>query len=192
MYLCIICIVYYLYWFKRWIIYLSYLFFRKKTSRLQSRKFFYCVTPMSWKREETMCPVPKENHANASGSASWTEHLQYLRRRKLKSNDTTSVVVSGTGTPDKLWATVFFGRLNRPMLCHCFSELWSFFPFSSETLHWRCRYTIVITHNYTESVSFCVSWMDHKSIYSFFSPLSLSMVLTQLNRWCGVHDYLIW
>ena len=34
-------------------------------------KFFYCVTPMSHsKREETTCPVPKENHANASGSAS--------------------------------------------------------------------------------------------------------------------------
>ena len=33
-------------------------------------KVFYCATPMSRKREETVCPVPKENHANASGSAS--------------------------------------------------------------------------------------------------------------------------
>ena len=38
---------------------------------------------------------------------------------ELKSNDTTSVVASGTGTPDR----VFFGLLNRlHMLCHCFSE----------------------------------------------------------------------
>ena len=31
-----------------------------------SQKFFYCVTPMPRKWEETLCPVPKENHANAS------------------------------------------------------------------------------------------------------------------------------
>ena len=30
------------------------------------KKFFYCVTPMPRKWEETLCPVPKENHANAS------------------------------------------------------------------------------------------------------------------------------
>ena len=31
-----------------------------------SQKFFYCVTAMPRKWEETLCPVPKENHANAS------------------------------------------------------------------------------------------------------------------------------
>ena len=29
-------------------------------------KVFYCVTPMPRKWEETLCTVPKENHANAS------------------------------------------------------------------------------------------------------------------------------
>ena len=38
----------------------------------------------------------------------------------------------------QIWVRVFFGLLNRlHMLCHCFSELWSFFPFSSETLDWH-------------------------------------------------------
>ena len=43
---------------------------KKLIALLRVIKFFYCVTPMFRKREETLCPVPKENHANASGSAS--------------------------------------------------------------------------------------------------------------------------
>ena len=43
---------------------------KKVIASLCSQNIVYCVTPMPRKREETMCLVPKENHANASGSAS--------------------------------------------------------------------------------------------------------------------------
>ena len=93
---------------------------------------------------------------------------------ELKSNDTTSVVALGTGTLDELESSSDCWIDFIIMLCHCFSELWSFFPFSSETLYWHCRYTFV-THKWLSTLllSLCVSLMDQNSIYSLFTSVTL-------------------
>ena len=120
--------------------------------------------------KKTLCPVPKENHANASWNASWTEYLQYLRRTEKQWHNISRCFGN--------WHTryelrVFFGLLNRlHMLCHCFSERWSFFTFSSETFDWHCRYTFVITR-INAIISFCVSLMDKNSIHSLFTSVTL-------------------
>ena len=69
------------------------------------------------------------------------------------------------------------------MLCHYFLELESFFPFSCETLDCRCRYTFVITH--INAITFFLRILNGKPAFTHFSPQSLSIVLTQLNRWCA-------
>ena len=65
----------------------------------------------------------------------------------------------------QIWARLLFGLLNRlHMLCHCFTELWSFFPFSMQTLDWRCRYTFVIMHINAITFFLCIL-NGHNSIY---------------------------
>ena len=90
----------------------------------------------------------------------------------------------------QIWVRVFFGLLNRlHMLCHCFSELWSFFPFSSETLDWHCRCTFVITHINAITFFLCIFNGSKQHLLTFHlchSPLCL------LNWIGGVQIYLIW
>ena len=149
-----------------------------------SQKFFYWVTPMPRKWEETLCPVLKENHANTS----WTEYLQYHRRRRTEKQ--WHNISRCFGNWHTRYELVFFGLLNRlHMLCHCFSELWSFFPFSSETLDWHCRYIFVITHINAITFFLCIFNGSKQHLLTFHlchSPLCL------LNWIGGVQIYLIW
>ena len=154
-----------------------------------SQKFFYCVTPMPRKWEETLCPVPKENHANASWNASWTCRVSPVPQKKNWKAMTQHQSLLRE-LAHQIWVRVFFGLLNRlHMLCHCFSELWSFFPFSSETLDWHCRYTFVITHINAITFFLCIFNGSKQHLLTFHlchSPLCL------LNWIGGVQIYLIW
>ena len=86
-----------------------------------SQKFFYCVTPMPRKWEKNFVSSAERKSCKSMPVEMPVEQSISSTSEELKSNDTTSVVASGTGTPDM--SRVFFGLLNRlHMLCHCFSE----------------------------------------------------------------------
>ena len=143
---------------------------------------------MSQKRGKTLCPVLKENHANASGGASWTEDLQYLRRRTEKQWHNISRCFGNLLTTYELdsssdcWIDLI-------MVCHCFSELWSFFPFSSETFDWRCRYTLVIIH--INAITFFLCILNISQQHLLICHLCRSQ-LCLLNWIGGVQIFLIW
>ena len=65
-----------------------------------SQKFFYCVTPMPRKWEETLCPECRKKIMQMPVEMPVEQSISSTTEEELKSNDTTSVVASGTGTPD--------------------------------------------------------------------------------------------
>ena len=137
-----------------------------------SQKFFYCVTPMSHSKtgrnyvssaERKSCKCQGKCQLNRASPVpphkkNWkamTQHESLLRE-----------------LAHQTWARVFFGRLNRFMLCHCFSEHWSFFPFSRETS----------TYNQASNVCMCVCMyvshvLDRKLLQRLMSPSPKSQVM---------------
>ena len=122
--------------------------------RVITKVFLLCDKNASKMGKKTLCPVPKENHANASWNASWTEYLQYLRRTEKQWHNMSRCFGN--------WHTRY--ELESSSDCWidficcvcCFSERWSFFTFSSETLDWHCRYTFVITRINAITLFLCI------------------------------------
>ena len=126
------------------------------------------------KREETMCPLSSAERKSCKCQGkcqlnrsspvpphkkNWKAMTQYESLLRELAHQT--------------WARVFFGRLSRFILCHCFSEHWSFFPFSSETLEYRCRYTFLIAH--INAVTFFLCILNGSQHTHFFHPCHYSM-----------------
>ena len=115
-----------------------------------------------------------KNHANASWNATWTEYIQYLRRRTEKQWHNISRCFGNWHTRYELESS---SDCWIDFIC-CVTAFQNFDPSShSRARHWIDTVDLHFCDNtyqrYYSVLSFCVSLMDQNSIYSLFTSVTL-------------------